>query len=86
MKYYRLLIHIKTFTKMTLETCIMFLRRHYVTKGIFNVNGDCSTFVQDQLFTYKHELLVDIVITALLLLSAYSPAVAFLLTLTLFYL
>ena len=85
MKYYRLLILIKTFTKMTLDTCIMFLRRHYVTKGIFNVNEDCSTFVQDQLFTYKHELLVDIVITALLL-SAYSPAVAFLLTLTLFYL
>ena len=31
---------------------------------------------------YKHELLVDIVRTALLLLLAFSPAVAFFLTLT----
>ena len=61
-EYYR----IKAFTNMTLET--------YVTKGIFNVNGD---YGQDQLFTYKHELLVDIVRTALLILSTYSPAVAF---------
>ena len=71
---------------MTVETCMYVSKRHYVTKGIFNVNRDCGQLIQDQLFTYKHELLVDIVRTALLLLSAYSPAVAFLLTLTLLYL
>ena len=31
---------IKTFTKMTLETCMYVSKRHYFTKGIFNVNGD----------------------------------------------
>ena len=59
-EYYR----IKAFTNMTLETCMYISKRHYVTKGIFNVNGD---YGQDQLFTYKHELLVDIVRTALLM-------------------
>ena len=77
---------IKTFTKMTLETCMHVSKRHYVTKGIFNVNGDYGQLTQDQLFTYKYELLVDIVRTALLLLSTYGPAVVFLLTLTLLYL
>ena len=76
-------IHIKTFTKMTLDTCTYVSKRNYVTKGIFNVDGYCGKLTQDQ---YKHKLLVDIVRTALLLLSAYSPAVAFLLTLTLLYL
>ena len=61
-------------------------KRHYVTKEIFNVNEDCGQLIQDQLFTYKHELFVDIVRTALLLLSTYSPAIAFLLTLTLVFL
>ena len=47
-EYYRLLIHIKTFTKMTLKTCIYVSKRHYATKGIFNVNGDCGQLTQDQ--------------------------------------
>ena len=46
MRYYRLLIHFQTFTKMTLETCVS--KRHYVTKGIFNVNGSCGQLTQDQ--------------------------------------
>ena len=51
---------IKTFTKLTLETCMHVSKRHYVTKGIFNVNGDYGQLTQDQLFTRGTQRIVSV--------------------------